>query len=218
MNAAQLKELIESMTKSFEDAAKDIVKGNRSGPKETNQVKVRSFSENVDNNTIEWFDDFERAAEANNWLEERKLKIAVRYLKEIAAEWYKDNKVNIIGWKDEDNQDRSFYYLLVTYIANPKKQYKWQIQLNNLTQLENEKMDAYVTNGLKGKTETFVTVTSLGNLNKAIVVARKVEAGEYYGTHTQEAPVVPDKKDEIIEALVKQVQQLSVNYAVANNQ
>ncbi|CAG8815651.1 30924_t:CDS:2, partial [Gigaspora margarita] len=33
-----------------------------------------------------------------------------------------------------------------------------------------------------------------------------------------EAPVVPDKKDEIIEALVKQVQQLSVNYTAANNQ
>ncbi|CAG8547685.1 9117_t:CDS:2, partial [Racocetra fulgida] len=31
-----------------------------------------------------------------------------------------------------------------------------------------------------------------------------VEAGEYYGAHTQETSVNPDKKDKIIEALVKQ--------------
>ncbi|CAG8575646.1 11593_t:CDS:1, partial [Dentiscutata heterogama] len=31
-------------------------------------------------------------------------------------------------------------------------------------------------------------------------------------------PVITNKKDKIIEALVKQVQQLSVNYVVANNQ
>lgn len=243
MNAAQLKELIESMTKLFEDAAKDIFKANRSGSKETNHVKVRSFSGNDDDDPIEWFDDFEWAAEANNWSDERKLKIASGYLKGMAAEWYKDNKANIDGWKDEDDQDHSFYHLLVTYFATPEKQHKWQIQLNNLAQLENEKVDAYAIkfkkllsqvdpedslpaqyiirmflSGLKGKTATFVAVTSPGNLNEAIVAARKVEAGEYYGTHTHEASMTPDKKDEIIEALVKQVQQLSVNYVTANNQ
>ncbi|CAG8578356.1 3738_t:CDS:2 [Cetraspora pellucida] len=39
MNATQLRELIESMTKSFEDIAKDIVKGKGSGSKETNYMK-----------------------------------------------------------------------------------------------------------------------------------------------------------------------------------
>ncbi|CAG8819697.1 5882_t:CDS:1, partial [Racocetra persica] len=72
--------------------------------------------------------------------------------------------------------------------------------------------------GLKEKTATFVAVTSPGNINEAIVAARKIEAGEYYGVYTPEATVISDKKDEIIEALVKQVQQLSVNYVIANNQ
>ncbi|CAG8747670.1 8989_t:CDS:1, partial [Cetraspora pellucida] len=98
MNAAQLKELIKSMTKSFEDAAKDIVKGKGSGSKETNYVKVRSFSGSDDEDPIEWFDDFERAAEANNWTDERKLKIASGYLKGLAAEWYKDNRSVIEKW------------------------------------------------------------------------------------------------------------------------
>ncbi|CAG8592867.1 28848_t:CDS:2, partial [Racocetra persica] len=129
------------------------------------------------------------------------------------------------------------------FFATPEKQHKWHIQLNSLAQLENEKVDAYATkfkkllsrvdptnslpdqyivrmflSGLKGKTATFVAVTSPNSLNEAIAAARKVEAGEYYGTHLHETPVTPDKKDELIEALVKQVQQLSVNYVAATNQ
>ncbi|CAG8565173.1 17718_t:CDS:2, partial [Cetraspora pellucida] len=43
------------------------------------------------------------------------------------------------------------------------------------------------------------------------------EAEDYYSTHTSETARSTDKKDELIEALVKQVQQLSVYYVVLND-
>ncbi|CAG8473657.1 2180_t:CDS:2 [Scutellospora calospora] len=65
---------------------------------------------------------------------------------------------------------------------------------------------------------TFVAVTSSNNLNEAIAVVKKVKADKYYGTHLCEISITLDKKDEIIKVLVKQVQQLSVNYATIYNQ
>ncbi|CAG8487019.1 10496_t:CDS:10, partial [Cetraspora pellucida] len=44
------------------------------------------------------------------------------------------------------------------------------------------------------------------DLNKAIIATRKVEAGNYYGTHTSETAWSTDKKNKLIEALVKQAE------------
>ncbi|CAG8611355.1 12742_t:CDS:1, partial [Gigaspora rosea] len=37
--------------------------------KESNLVKIKYFYGTDDEDLFEWFDDFERAAEANNWTE-----------------------------------------------------------------------------------------------------------------------------------------------------
>ncbi|CAG8634645.1 3519_t:CDS:10, partial [Cetraspora pellucida] len=204
-------ELIDTMTRSFEDAARSITDGNRPNSKETNLVKN----------------------------DQRKIQIASGHLRGMAAKWYKDNRDEIIYWKRDGAAENSFHALLVTFFTTPEKQHKWQLELNTLAQGRNEKVDAYATKfkkllsrvdplpesytcecslgGLKGKTATFVAVTSPRDLNEAIVAARKVEAGDYYSTHTSETTQSTDKKDELIEALVKQVQQLSVNYVALNN-
>ncbi|CAG8637731.1 8634_t:CDS:2, partial [Gigaspora rosea] len=54
---------------------------------------------------IEWFDDFERTAEANNWNGDRRLQIASGYLKEVAADWYKEKKNKIAYWKTESTEE-----------------------------------------------------------------------------------------------------------------
>ncbi|CAG8831827.1 54_t:CDS:1, partial [Gigaspora rosea] len=47
---------------------------------------VKYFYGTDDKDPFEWLDDFEKVAKANNWTEERRVKIASGYLKEIAAE------------------------------------------------------------------------------------------------------------------------------------
>ncbi|CAG8677572.1 1525_t:CDS:1, partial [Cetraspora pellucida] len=47
------------------------------------------------------FNEFEQAAEANNWIEHYRLQIETGYLKKIAADWYKENKSSIRYWKTE---------------------------------------------------------------------------------------------------------------------
>ncbi|CAG8443644.1 9928_t:CDS:10 [Cetraspora pellucida] len=186
------------------DAARSITDGNRPNSKETNLVKVRTFSGNDDDDSI-----------------------ASGHLRGIAAEWYKDNCDEITYWKRDGAEENSFHSLLVTFFTTPEKQHKWQLELNTLSQGENEKVDAYATKfkkllscvdplpesytvrmflgGLKGKTATFVAVTSPQDLNEAIVATKKVEAGDYYSTHTSETARSTDKKDELIKALVKQL-------------
>jgi len=54
MNTKQFKEFMEMMS-------------SRSNSKETNHVWIKSFFSTEDKDPIEWVDDFECAAEANNW-------------------------------------------------------------------------------------------------------------------------------------------------------
>ncbi|CAG8799298.1 855_t:CDS:2 [Gigaspora margarita] len=90
---------METITKSFIDTAKNIMNNNKSEVKESNHVKVKSFYGTEDENPFEWFDIFERAAEANNWPKNQQLKIASGYLKEMAADWYKENR-NLVAPKN----------------------------------------------------------------------------------------------------------------------
>lgn len=54
MNPEQFKEFIETMF-------------GKSSPKENNHVRIKSFFSTEDEDPIEGFNEFERAAEANNW-------------------------------------------------------------------------------------------------------------------------------------------------------
>ncbi|CAG8842504.1 24816_t:CDS:1, partial [Gigaspora margarita] len=57
------------------------------------------FFETEDENSIKWFNNFECAAEANNWNRDCRLQIALGYLKEAVANWYKEVRSTILCWK-----------------------------------------------------------------------------------------------------------------------
>ncbi|RIB30630.1 hypothetical protein C2G38_2152082 [Gigaspora rosea] len=102
MNNEQFQQFMELMTKSVNgDGTKVLLK-------ENNLVKVKYFYGTDDKDPFEWLDDFEKVAKANNWTEERRVKIASGYLKEIAAEWYKENKEVIKYWnvKGENEEEQ----------------------------------------------------------------------------------------------------------------
>ncbi|CAG8476658.1 17424_t:CDS:2 [Gigaspora margarita] len=87
---------MEMITKFFADTAKNIMNGSKSEIKESNHVKVKGFYSTKDEDPFEWFDDFECATKANNWPKNCQLKIASGYLKEMVANWYKENKKGYI--------------------------------------------------------------------------------------------------------------------------
>jgi hypothetical protein len=93
MNNEQLKNLIDHMTRSFKDIAKDIKNtpsgsgghGGNATPKESNIITVKPFYGNDDEDPNDWIRSFEIAAEANNWSKARMLKIVPGYLHGLAA-------------------------------------------------------------------------------------------------------------------------------------
>ncbi|CAG8836600.1 15699_t:CDS:2, partial [Gigaspora margarita] len=72
-------------------------------------------------------------------------------------------------WKNEENEEESFYHLFVEFFATSEKQHCWQIELNNLQQHRNEMVDIYVKNLI------FVAVSEPKNLEEAIISARRVK-------------------------------------------
>ncbi|RIB30064.1 hypothetical protein C2G38_2153636 [Gigaspora rosea] len=217
MNAKQFKEFMEMMS-------------GRSSSKETNHVRIKCFFSTEDEDPIEWFDDFERAAEANNWNGDRRLQIASGYLKEAAADWYKEERINISYWKtgSEDEVERRKF-------APPEKQHHWQLELNSLTQQEHERVDTYNTkvkrllnrvntnnglpdayivrmflDGLKGMNAALVAITAPKSLSDAVAAARRVEAGNYYSQHNLEQLKV---KNELSD-MKRIIDEMALNYAV----
>ncbi|CAG8855453.1 9569_t:CDS:1, partial [Gigaspora margarita] len=77
------------------------------------------------------------------------LQIASGYLKEAAADWYKEVRSGISCWKTESvdkvKRNKRFYHLLVKQFTPLEKQHCWQIELNSLTQQEHERVDMYAT-------------------------------------------------------------------------
>ncbi|CAG8827090.1 3796_t:CDS:2, partial [Racocetra persica] len=72
MNPSQLQLLQDKFSQQFED-----------------------FYGRKDKNSIEWLEAFEQTAETNNWTKEKRITIAARYLSDLAADWYRENKAKI---------------------------------------------------------------------------------------------------------------------------
>jgi hypothetical protein len=60
---------------------------NNNTNREYNLVKVDYFTGNED--PMEWWQNFEKAAKANNWNDERQFVLAPTYLRKAADIWYK---------------------------------------------------------------------------------------------------------------------------------
>lgn len=239
MDAGQLEQLLTNLARSFETATTNILNGNRGRMTETNHVPVKYFAGREDEDPVEWMEEFERAATANNWTNGRKLRIAPGYLTNLAADWYHENQEDIEQWRDDNDVQHSFYHAMISFFSTPEKRHRWQQELYELIQQDDERVDTYAAKfkrllsrvdpeeripgdyvvsmflkGLKSNTATFVAVTAPTTLTEAITAARRVEAGNYYGQQKYKATEsYTDQIREEMKGLTKQVQEMSLNYA-----
>src|SRR5260364_260641 len=71
-NRNQAQNLLRDIARAFRDVAQHEVPA---APRENTWVHVRTFKSEEDEDPVEWVEAFERAADANNWLELEKLKL-----------------------------------------------------------------------------------------------------------------------------------------------
>ena len=243
MDKDQLKVLIDSITKGFKDVAKDLknVSSSSSGgtghtptPKESNIIPVKPFFGNDDEDPTDWIRNFEIAAEANNWTNERKLKIVPGYLQGLAAYWFEEEADTITRWNATGYADSSFVPCFKEKFSTEEKQNMWHHQLNELRQGPYEKVDFYAgkfkkllkkvdpgsalpnsyavrlfLNGLQKNIVPLVAFSQPDTINKAISTAKQVESGQYYETQAS----TPTTGNDAIDVLTKQMEKLSLNYA-----
>ncbi|CAG8686989.1 2439_t:CDS:2, partial [Cetraspora pellucida] len=85
-----------------------------------------------------WVELFDHAADANNWVPERKVKIASSYLHGLAAHWYDDFKWAFDHWDNKKDPE----------------------------------------GGLRPKIASWLSIANPATLDKAIIDAHKIEAGQ----------------------------------------
>ncbi|CAG8816040.1 11794_t:CDS:2, partial [Gigaspora rosea] len=177
MNKDQLRELLEGLTTFFAEVANTIAntKKNLEDKRELTHVKVDPFHRSDDEDPIEW---------------------------DLATDWYKGKRDDLTQWKNDKEEESSFYHKFINFFATPERRHGCQIELQELKQQKHEKVDTYATkfkkllkrvdpddeipdpyitqmflSGLQRKAATF-------DLDEAITKARKAEAGKYYSKQT----------------------------------
>lgn len=114
------------------------------GNPERNHIKLEIFRGTEDEDPIEWVESFERACEANNIQNDRKVVIAAAYLKDIAGSWYEREKNNINAWNQQNNAQNNFKQKFIEAFSSRVKRDKWNDLLENIKQDVNETVDNYV--------------------------------------------------------------------------
>ena len=107
-----------------------------------NIVKVREFYGRDEENPVEWIEEFNRIADANNWKNDRKLLIAAAYLRETAAEWYEDDKENILQWDKMGKNDSFEERFIEKFLTTMKISRQWG-ELLSIKQKEGETVNSY---------------------------------------------------------------------------
>jgi len=87
-------------------------------------MKINFFTGDGTQDPVEWLEEFERAAIANNWTAARQLALAPAYLKEIASAWFQGLNPAFNAFKDGAHQDQSFYHLFKTQFSTTKQKIK----------------------------------------------------------------------------------------------
>ena len=77
-------------------------------PKELTLVKVKTFSGTDKEDPYEWLESFKQTAAANNWDENRWVKIALGYLKGAARDWYLANKAQLTKWEEVNHEETDY--------------------------------------------------------------------------------------------------------------
>src|SRR2546429_5667971 len=141
---------------SESESEEELVIVNPPGNMALNIIQIDSFDgENVD--AERWLQKFERAAAANNWTDDNRVKFAAAKLDGSAAEWFeKDQKLpdanggRINSWDDQMDINtiaRSFVTKFkaefISEEAKREKKREWYFQWENMKQLQGEKIDEY---------------------------------------------------------------------------
>ena len=113
------------------------------GNGERNHVKIQFFRGNDDEDPIEWIESFERACEANNIQDNRKVAIAAAYLKDMAGDWYERDRNNINQWYQQ-GANNNFKSRFIEAFSSRVRRDRWNDALENIKQGPNESVDNYV--------------------------------------------------------------------------
>ncbi|CAG8536319.1 14525_t:CDS:2 [Gigaspora margarita] len=192
-----------------------------------NKQEVKKNKSSIEENSRKEFKEIGTARKKETSTLPARLQIASGYLKEAAADWYKEERSNISYWKT-GSEDK---------FVPPEKQHRWQIELNSLTQQEHERVDMYVTKfkrllnrvnnnnclpdayivrmflgGLKDMNTALVAVVAPKSLSEAVAAARRVEAGYYYGRHNAEVAKQARVRSKLSD-LKKRIDEMALNYA-----
>ena len=81
--------------------------------REQTLITVEPFKGDGSQDPYTWITEFERAAQANHWENDRKLQLASVYLKGIAADWHRSLHPAPNAYNDNAYQDRSFRHLFL---------------------------------------------------------------------------------------------------------
>src|SRR6185312_6794086 len=95
------------------------------GNPERNHIKLETFRGTEDEDPIEWVESYERACEANNVGDNRKVVLAAAHLKDIAGSWYEREKNNINAWNQQNNAQNNFKQKFMEAFSSRVKRDKW---------------------------------------------------------------------------------------------
>jgi hypothetical protein len=105
------------------------------GTKEYNLIKIDSFYGN-DQDPMEWWMTFTKAALANNWNEERQLILAPTFFRKTADSWYK----NLAARPNDIDELKDMF---LEQFRTPAKVLEWRSSLDLCRQKENETVSQY---------------------------------------------------------------------------
>src|SRR5260363_79446 len=113
--------------------------------RELNLVHYPKFSSG-EQDPISWLEDVEKAFEANQVQDARKIPVIVPKLKGAAATWWVTNQVQLTPidrWNDCLNLDISFRPSFIAHFRTPALESKWFAQLTQRKQGMSEDVDSY---------------------------------------------------------------------------
>ena len=116
--------------------------------RELSIVKIADFSGKDDEDPHEWMDSFERAAAANQWVQDaRQLAIVTGYMKDAAAAWATAAMAaganNQITGFSGNNAATDFKDHFLEKFTPDSKQNKWYYELSTIRQRAEESVDEY---------------------------------------------------------------------------
>ena len=112
---------------------------------ETSIVPLPTFSGNSHEDPINWLDEFERSANANNITDNRKRQIVSAYLRGVAAIWFDQQKALNNNWPVswDDNDNNFFCRFFCAQFRTNAQVLIWQQQLRLRIQANEESVTQY---------------------------------------------------------------------------